>query len=67
VTCVQVARARPDVAWVSQFEYVEITAALTTKGRAPPRKISPKTARKAGAQQTKKRAKRAKRSARSKS
>ena len=44
-------------------EYVEITAALTTKGRAPPRKISPKTARKAGAQ--KKRAKRAKRSARS--
>ena len=55
-----------DVA-VQYSEYVEITAALTTKERAPPRKISPKTARKAGAQQTKKRAKRSKRSARSKS
>ena len=53
-----------DVA-VQYSEYVEITAALTTKERAPPRKASPKTARKAGAH--KKRAKRAKRSARSKS
>jgi len=53
-----------DVA-VQYSEYVEITGALTTKERAPPRKAAPKTARRTGAQ--KKRAKRAKRSARSKS
>jgi hypothetical protein len=49
-----------DVA-VQYSEYLEITGALTTTERAPPRKASAKTARK------KKRAKRAKRSARSKS
>jgi hypothetical protein len=49
---------------VQYSEYVEITRALTTKERAPPRKAARKTARKAGAH--KKRAKRAKRSARSK-
>ena len=46
-------------------EYAVIARALKTTERAPPRKASPKTARKAGAH--KKRAKRAKRSARSKS
>ena len=46
-------------------EYAELTGALKTTERAPPRRAAAKTARKAGAQ--KKRAKRAKRSARSKS
>jgi hypothetical protein len=53
-----------DVA-VQYAEYVESSGALTTTERAPPRKVSPKVARKSGAQ--KKRAKRGKRSARSKS
>ena len=51
-----------DVA-VQYAEYVEVSDALTTAERAPPRKASPKTARKSDTQ--KKRAKRAKRSARS--
>ena|SRR5687768_8294206 len=46
-------------------EYVELSGALTTAERAPPRAASSKTGRKAGVQ--KKRAKRARRSARSKS
>jgi hypothetical protein len=53
-----------DVA-VQYAEYVELTGALTTTERAPPRKAAAKTIRNSGAQ--KKRAKRAKRSARSKS
>jgi hypothetical protein len=53
-----------DVA-VQYAEYAEVSGALTTAERAPPRKASAKPARKSGAQ--KKRAKRAKRSARSKS
>jgi hypothetical protein len=53
-----------DVA-VQYAEYIELSDALTTAERAPPRKASAKASRKTGAQ--KKRAKRVKRSARSKS